>query len=89
MLVLLLAVNLRCSSGCGLRTRPARGTGKFVIMLLVQVTWRSCGVTRCDVVWLIKEEGPYLDKSWCRRAAAKGGKRARKVLELLDEQENL
>ena len=41
------------------------------------------------VVWLIKEEGPYLDKSWCRRAAAKGGKRARKVLELLDEQENL
>ena len=34
--------------------------------------------------WLIKEGCPY-DKSKCRRAAVKGGERARKVLEWLDK----
>ena len=35
--------------------------------------------------WLIKEECPYYKKSECREAAVEGGKRARKVLEWLDE----
>ena len=35
-------VTLKCSSGCGLRTRPVRGTCVFVLLLLVMVTWRSC-----------------------------------------------
>ena len=38
--------------------------------------------------WLIKEGCPY-DKRLCRRDAAEGGERASKVLEWLDEQENL
>ena len=34
--------------------------------------------------WLIKEGCPY-DKSMCREAAVEGGRRAREVLEWLDE----
>ena len=36
------------------------------------------------LIWLIKEGCPY-NKSKCRDAAVEGGKRARKVLEWLDE----
>ena len=42
---LLFGAACRCLevlSGCGLRTRPARGTRVFVITLLVKVTWTSC-----------------------------------------------
>ena len=40
------------------------------------------------LVWLVQEGCPY-DKRLCRRDAAEGGERASKVLEWLDEQENL
>ena len=46
----------------------------------VKICPDNCGVLK----WLIKEGCPY-DKSRCREAAARGGERARKVLEWLNK----
>ena len=49
------------------------------------LTWTAAMSGQLKVlVWLIKEECPY-NKRQCREAAARGGERARKVLEWLDE----
>ena len=49
------------------------------------LTWTAAMSGQLKVlVWLIKEECPY-NKRQCREAAARGGERARKVLEWLDK----
>mmetsp|Transcript_9470 Transcript_9470/g.33846 ORF Transcript_9470/g.33846 Transcript_9470/m.33846 type:complete len:215 (+) Transcript_9470:350-994(+) len=50
---------LRCFSGVGLRTRPARGTRMFVLLLLKRVTWRFCAGQGARAV-LGMEERPVL-----------------------------
>ena len=50
------------------------------------VTWAAARGGHLEVLkWLIKEECPYYKKSECREAAARGGERARNVLDWLNE----